>query len=167
VIARYIDRGPIAESKISITDDIITYETPRDRVTHEFTALEFLARLTPHIPNKWEQTNRFFGHYSARARGKRKKLGQQEMLSIAEPPKKKPPKTWAALIKRVFEVDPLICRKCRSQMHIKEFFTADSQISIVLKALGLTPFTKPQPIRGPPKTFELNPDYLNYLASQD
>ena len=50
-ISRYIDRGPVAGDRISITDDIVTYLTHKDDLTCEFSPLEFLARLTPHIPN--------------------------------------------------------------------------------------------------------------------
>jgi len=97
-LSRYIDRGPIAESRILITDDIITYLTPKDDITHEFGPLEFLARLTPHIANRWESTTRYFGWYSSRARGKRNKLKVSTTISLAEPlQKKKASKRWAAL----------------------------------------------------------------------
>ena len=33
-----------------------------------FTPLEFLAEVTSHVPNKWEQTTRFFGVLAARSR---------------------------------------------------------------------------------------------------
>ena len=65
-LSRYIDRGPIAESRISITDDTITYLTPKDDIAHEFEPLEFLARLTPHIANRWESTTRYFGSLLSR-----------------------------------------------------------------------------------------------------
>ena len=43
-LARYIDRGPVADSRIEIVDDVVTYHTDKDGLTHEFSALEFLAR---------------------------------------------------------------------------------------------------------------------------
>jgi hypothetical protein len=46
-LARYINRGPVANSKIQIDNDIVTYLTEKDKKTHEFSALEFLARITP------------------------------------------------------------------------------------------------------------------------
>ena len=126
-LARYIDRGPVANSKIQIDDDIVTYFTEKDPETHEFSALEFLARVTPHIPNKWESTTRYYGAYSSRTRSVQKKKLADNPNSISsttipcslEPQSiRKASKSWASLIKRVFEVDPLICTKCRSTMRI-------------------------------------------------
>ena len=167
-LARYIDRGPVANSRISITDDVVTYLTDKDPVTHEFDALEFLARLTPHIPNKWEQTTRFYGFYSHRSRGKRReKQKAQAEFSVLEPvPKKAASKSWAALIKRIFEVDPLICPKCQGEMKIKAFITDPFQVERLLKSLELLPFEKPAPIKvnAPPGTLIPDPEYLEYLA---
>ena len=128
-LSRYIDRAPIAESRISITDDIITYLTPKDDITHEFEPLEFLARLSPHRANRWESTTRYFGRYSSRARGKRNKLKVSSTISTGEPlQKRKASKRWAALIKRIFEVDPLVCPKCDGPMRIREFLTEQLEI---------------------------------------
>ena len=165
-LSRYIDRGPIAESRISITDDIITYLTPKDDITHEFEPLEFLARLTPHIANRWESTTRYFGWYSSRARGKRNKLKVSSTISTADPlQKRKASKRWAALIKRVFEVDPLVCPKCQGPMRIREFLTEQSEITAALKFMQLSGFEKPEMVRGPPQSFVPDPEYLDHLAS--
>jgi len=167
-LSRYIDRGPVAESRISITDDIITYLTPKDDITHEFEPLEFLARLTPHIANRWESTTRYFGWYSSRARGKRNKLKIVSSVSTAQPlQKRKASKRWAALIKRVFEVDPLVCPKCQGSMRIREFLTDQSEIKAALKFMELSGFVQPEWVRGPPQTKSFEPDqeYLEYLAS--
>jgi len=170
-LARYIDRGPVANSKISIDDDIVTYRTEKDPVTHEFDALEFLARLTPHIPNKWEQTARYYGYYSHRSRGKRRKLqaaAESPEILILEPlPKRKASKSWAALIKRVFEVDPLVCPKCSGKMKIKGFVTEAKEITAILHLLQVPAFVKPVPLRvtSPPGTFQVDPEYLEHLAT--
>jgi hypothetical protein len=39
----------------------------------EFDALEWLAAMCSHVPNKGEQMVRYYGHYSNVSRGKRKK----------------------------------------------------------------------------------------------
>ena len=154
-LARYIDRGPVAESRIRIEDGIVTYETEKDPSLYEFEPLEFLARLTPHIPKKWESTTRYYGWYSHRQRGERKKRQVPDFATIQPLPleRKKASRTWAALIKRVFEVDPLLCPKCGGRMHIKSFMTNPQEIARLLKNLGVSPFEKPEPIwnRGPPQ----------------
>lgn len=156
-LSRYIDRGPVAESRIEIQDDLVTYVTEKDPITHEFSAIDFLARLTPHIPKKWESTTRYFGWYSHRGRGERKKKNIPDFVdSVFEPlDKRKASKTWAALIKKVFELDPLICEKCGGTMKIKSFITDPYEVARLLKNLGIPAFTTPMPVRatGPPESY--------------
>jgi len=157
-LARYIDRGPVVSSRIEIDGDIVTYRTEKDQLTHEFSPLEFLARITPHIPNKWESTVRYYAHYSHRARGARKKraaaLSTPVILPLPNEQNRKASRAWASLIKRVFEVTPLLCPKCGSRMRIKSFITDPHEVKRLLDNLGIPPFIKPQPIDGvgPPDT---------------
>ena len=156
-LAKYIDRGPVANSKIQIDDDIVTYLTEKDNKTHEFSALEFLARITPHIPNKWESTTRYYGAYSSRTRSvqKKKSIDNSDSESATtiipcslEPKSiRKASKSWAALIKRVFEVDPLICPKCSGTMRIVSFITNSNEVNRLLKNLGIPAWTIPTPIK--------------------
>jgi hypothetical protein len=97
-----------------------------------FSALDFLAELTQHIPDKGEHLVRYFGWYSYRRRGMRAKdaPGEQrridrrlvrEAQSGAIGQSGGTGSNWAALVKRVFEVDPLACPKCGSRMKIIGF----------------------------------------------
>lgn len=113
-------------------------------------------RLTPHIPKKWESTTRYYGWYSHRQRGERRKRQIQDFASTQLEPleRKKASRTWAALIKRVFEVDLLLCPKCGGRMQIKSFITDPNEIARLLTNLGVSPFEKPEPVRGrgPPQS---------------
>ena len=87
--------------------------------------LDFLAEFTQHIPAKGSHLIRYYGWYSNKARGMRKKA---EAEASAEPPSEgaacaaaRSSQTWAMLIKRVYEVDPLSCPKCRGQMKVVSF----------------------------------------------
>jgi hypothetical protein len=163
-LARYIDRGPVANSKIQIDDDIVTYVTEKDPKTHEFSALEFLARVTAHIPNKWESTTRYYGAYSSRTRSVQKKQSTNNsspeststLIPCALEPQsiRKASKSWASLIKRVFEIDPLICPKCSSTMRVVSFITNSNEVNRLLKNLGIPAWTIPEPIKSnaPPST---------------
>jgi len=129
-VARYIERGPISLEKLSLEHDIVTYTT-KDGVAHEFDALEYLALLTSHIPNRGESLTRFYGHYSSRSRGERKKREELKAAAVqpevliqpAAEPKTKPSLSWAECMKRIYEIDPLECPKCKSQMRIIAFIT--------------------------------------------
>jgi hypothetical protein len=90
--------------------------------------LDFLAEVTQHIPDKGEHLIRYYGWYSHRHRGireKRRRVGEAEsenlsidrsaveaQKSAAEGARPGSMSTWAMLIKRVYEVDPLECPCC-------------------------------------------------------
>jgi len=85
-VAHYIERGPLSLERILIQDDIVTYTT-KDGAAHEFDALEFLALLSSRIANPYEALRRYYGFWSCRSRGERKKRrAAAEKLDIQEPP---------------------------------------------------------------------------------
>jgi len=72
-LGRYLKKAPLAETRLSIDesalDPTVVYEEHDDKhVT--FSPLEFLAQLSLHIPDTFEQTTRYFGVYSSSTRGK-------------------------------------------------------------------------------------------------
>jgi hypothetical protein len=70
-----------------------------------------------------------------------------------------PRSRWAQLLARIYEVFPLRCPECGSDMRILAFLTDPEPTSAILRHLDL-PHTPPRlsPARGPPQpAFELNP----------
>ena len=117
-----------------------------------FTALDFLAELTQHVPNKGEHLVRYYGWYSRRQRGIRAKSGissDKELIidrsvvdavkSAAGGARTGSASTWAMLIKRVYEVDPLECPKCGGTMKIISFIERGQQdvVERILRHCGL------------------------------
>ena len=148
-VARYIERGPISLEKLTIQDDIITYTT-KDERAHEFDALEFLALLSCHIPKPYESITRYYGWYSCRARGERKKripLQDSPTLEVGG----RPSLTWAQCFKRIYEINPLECPRCKSQMRIIAFVTNEREISKIATSLGIPKATAPPPIPKAPQ----------------
>jgi len=75
-----------------------------------FPALEWLAAMCSHIPNKGEQMVRYYGHYSNVSRGKRKEAGTDEDIPCildAQGNEKTFRRNWARLIQKIYEVNPL------------------------------------------------------------
>ena len=146
-MSRYIERTPLSLEKLFIQDDIVAYST-KDGTAHEFDALEFLAELSCHIPKTYESIRRYYGRYSSRRRGERAKLA-------AHSAKKKESETgsdyrsefrksdWAACIKRIYEIDPLECPKCKAQMRIIAFIQDEHSIKDIMRAEGLPDFRAP------------------------
>jgi len=86
--------------------------------------LEFIARVTSHIPDKGQVMVRYYGPYANAYRGKVKKarLSPSALRVVEEKFRRIPSKGWAALIRKphiglrsadmirkVYEVDPMIC----------------------------------------------------------
>ena len=103
------------------SDDVVTGPKGNFQI---FDPLDFLAEVTQHIPGKGDHPIRYYGWYSNKNRGQRAQA--QPAVAVAEPqesgakllaPGRKPArKRWAALIKQVYEIDPLSCHKCGAEM---------------------------------------------------
>lgn len=143
-VARYVERGPISLEKLTIQDDIVTYTT-KDGAAHEFDAVEFLALLSSHIPKPYESITRYYGWYSCRSRGDRNKSSLATSDEIPEQIHK-PSSSWARCIKQIYELDPLVCPRCKSQMRIIAFVHDPLEIKKIMDSLGLPQFRAPPPI---------------------
>jgi len=92
-----------------------------------FDAMEFLAEVTQHIPNKGQHVIRYFGWYSNKKRRvRKKKKAAAEGKQDIEPEDgngflKQRRMNWAALIKKVYEIAPLRCPACGGTMKIVSF----------------------------------------------
>jgi hypothetical protein len=160
-VARYIERGPISLEKLTIQDDIITYTTKDERVhslprrslgrRREFDALEFLALLSCHIPKPYESITRYYGWYSCRARGERAKRKPTQNSPPLEPAAGRPSLSWAQCFKRVYEINPLECPKCKGEMRIIAFVTNQREVSKIADSLGIPHSTAPPPIPRAPQ----------------
>jgi len=65
---------------------------------------------------------------------------------------------WARLIQKIYEVDLLICSKCRGQMHIISFIEELDIIEKILRHLGLWDIRNHDPPR--PVTSDYIPDLV-------
>ena len=102
--------------------------------------LEFIARVTSHIPDKGQVTVRYYGLYANAHRGKVKKANLEAFpLRIAEDELQPlPSKGWAEMIRKVYEVDPLICPPCGGAMKIISFLTEYAVVDRIINHLNLT-----------------------------
>ena len=85
-----------------------------------------MARVLAQIPEPRRHLVRYYGRYSNVARGKRKRARQENEMASLESAAAQPEPTpgevsslrrrWAQLIRRVYEIDPLVCPKCGSEM---------------------------------------------------
>jgi hypothetical protein len=109
--------------------------------------LELIARVTSHIPDKGQVMARYYGLYANAHRGKVRKASLvPAALGMIEEPAAVPSKGWAEMIRKVYEVDPLICPRCGGRMKVVAFLTEPSVVDRIIRHLGLKfAATKPPP----------------------
>jgi len=124
-----------------------------------FEALDFIAELTQHIPPKGVQLIRRYGLYSSRIKGRWSEmthvverapsgwkashavatdypeelgfepLSELETVEIGADCRKQ---AWARLLAKVYEVDPLVCPKCGSEMKVIAIIQETEEIRRIL-----------------------------------
>jgi len=118
----------------------VSYEFGKDRANEErMDYLEFIARVTSHIPDKGQVMVRYYGLYSNARRGKMRKAQQaaNPFLIIEQEEPFVPSKGWAEIRRKVYEVDPLICPSCGGQMKIIAFIEDHKVIDRIMGYLKL------------------------------
>ena len=117
----------------------------------------FIAEIVAHIPDTYEKTAMGYGWYSNRTRGYRKKhgtLAPDKPVRCAEADSDKAPiearRAWARLIAKVYEVNPLLCPRCGSEMKVVAVIDKEDAIYKILRHLGL--LAAPEESRAPPAT---------------
>ena len=118
-LARYCARNPVALGRMEYQEEDSTVTYHSDKPTgptagsETIDALEFLARVLSHIPNKGQVLQRYYGWYASRVRGMRRKANkgdeQQPLVTVDPQPEAlvEARRRWAELLRRIFEVDPL------------------------------------------------------------
>lgn len=163
-LARYIIRASFSQERMQYLEQegTVVYRSKDGKDQKTFPAMEWLAAMCTHIPNRGEQMVRYYGYYSNVARGKRKAKGADDIIpGILEPEgnSKAFRKNWARLIQKIYEVDPLICPKCKGIMRIISFIEDSQVIRNILTHLGLWLVRS----RPPPKIHD--PPYIEYAPS--
>ena len=143
----------------------VIYQSKDGTSTKTFDALDWLAQLVTHIPSKGEQPVeslkvermiRYYGFYSNKSRGLRKKAGTDDdvpALIESEVSSKEFRKNWARLIQKIYNVNPLLCPKCSGSMKIISLIDDSEIIKKILNHLGLWDVKrKPSPRANSPPT---------------
>jgi len=81
---------------------------------------------------------RYYGLYSSAYRGKSKKNSDPALRMIMEKFRTVPSKSWTALIRKVYEFDPLVCSRCGGRMKVVAFLTANVVVDRIIDHLKST-----------------------------
>ena len=131
-------------------------------VTEDFDPAEFLARVIMHIPEPRRHLVRYYGVYWNVSRGKRRRQTDADIGAVPSDGRHVPAaradrdqspearalrRSWAQLIMRVYEADPLVCPKCGGEMRTVAFIIDHDVVDAILRHLAKAETRSP---RGPP-----------------
>jgi hypothetical protein len=153
--AAYLVRNPLSLRKLVYLDgsQAVLYRSRLNpslgRNFEAMDPLEWLARMSDHIPDPGQHRTLFYGEYSNRARGLAHHDVPEAQAGPAPEPRRRCSPTWARLIAKVYQTDPLVCTRCGQRMSLIAFVTDQMAIGKILDHLGLsTPeAAKPPPVR--------------------
>ncbi len=162
-LARYLTRAPINLGSITQTPEGQVYvTTPPHPLTGNtvlvLDALDWIHAICQQIPDRGQHLYRYYGAYSNRTR---KALPQNDLtqtpVTFPEQDFDKPSPdsapsraSWARLIRKVFEIDPLLCGKCGAEMKIIAVLTDPKAVDRIIRHLEQNPTRQPKAPRAPP-----------------
>ena len=132
-LARYLLRPPLSLERMQWdpgSDEVAYRRKTRDGqpgAVELLDPLDFLARVIAHVPQPRLHTVRYMGHYSNVSRGRRLKgrdsrldtmPGRDEPDGLSPAERRARRRAWARLLHKVYEVSPLTCPKCGTEMKV-------------------------------------------------
>jgi len=127
--AAYLVRNPLSLKKLVYLDGekAIVYRSRMNpflgRNFEAMDPLEWLARLSDHIPDPGQHRTLFYGEYSSRVRGSGVSAEPEVQAGEEHKPRKRSSPSWGRLIAKVYQVDPLVCTRCGKRMSLIAFVT--------------------------------------------
>jgi hypothetical protein len=151
-LGRYMTRPPLPQDRVELLPDgralVPTPPDPRTGATEiVLDPLELVHRIVMQIPDRGAHGVRYYGAYSCRARRARAERapaddeGEQADAPLAaatedqSEQERQRRRTWARLIRHVFEIDPLLCEQCGGEMRIISVITDPPVVQRILKCV--------------------------------
>jgi hypothetical protein len=184
-LAAYTVHPPIALERLRYRPEsgqVIYYGRQRGRSGEAeaspariFPALDFLAALCTHVPDSGQQLVRYYGAFS-NVRRAQAGAGVSDSPAVPLPPgnedrgcadefARRFRSSWARLIKKVLEADPLVCPRCSGPLTIISLIGDGPVIEKILRHLKLwdRPPRPPRPV--PPLHFASRRCFPNVAAA--
>jgi hypothetical protein len=142
-LGKYMIRPLLSLERLSFSEKegTVCYRYGKEpREVEAMDYLEFIARATSHIPDKGQVTVRYYGLYANAHRGKVKKASLMPVAlgMMVEELRPIPSQGWAEMIRKVYEVDPMLCPRCGGQMKVISFLTDWAVVDRIINHLKLT-----------------------------
>jgi Putative transposase len=152
-LCRYLLRPPLAQDRVRLRPDgrvLVELKTPwRDGTSHFlFEPIEFLEKLAALIPRPAVNLLLYHGVLAPRARWRShvvrygRPAPDSPTLELEARPRAAHPTptwTWAALMRRVFDLDVLACPRCGGRLRVIATVQDPAVVRAILAPLGLAP----------------------------
>ncbi len=163
-----LTRAPIRLGAITQANDgRVSITTPPHPLTGStvihLDVIDWIHAICQQIPDHGQHLTRYYGAYSNRTR---QTLFQKDLSHTPDsrpehdtdaPSTKSSPSSasWARLIRKVFEVDPLLCLKCGEKMKIISVITEPAVVDKIIRHLQKKASEDKTATRAPPPTSNL------------
>ena len=162
-LAQYLARYPVSLKKIvyEAKKGKVLFHTKYNKYFKEnlkiFSVDDFISELVQHIPPPRMRVIRYYGLYSSRSRQKWKEWNhvarhapdgwktahldddtaeeKDDIIENETSASFSRKSTWARLIAKVYEVDPLVCRKCGGEMKVVAVIMDPVEVEKILRYL--------------------------------
>jgi hypothetical protein len=114
----------------------------------------------PAFPDRRQHVVRYYGAYASRSRGAgrfgaprpptEKRSRQEDQPQTLSPEQKRSRASWARLLRRILEVDPLLCSRCGVEMTIVSVITDPPVVDQILRHIAAGGGSDPFEARAPP-----------------
>jgi hypothetical protein len=137
-LARYMARAPLANARLREgPDGNLLVRAGESEVA--FSPLDLIHALAQQIPDKGQHLVRYYGAYANRARKLYRPEKEEGGRGGREDPRdldsdfaRERRRSWARLMRKILEVDPLLCPKCGVEMKIVAVITDPAVIDRIL-----------------------------------
>jgi hypothetical protein len=140
-LARYVARAPLPFARVREgPDGRMLVRAGAGEVA--FPPLDLIHALVEQIPDKGQHLVRYYGAYSNRARKLHRPAHEDRGGPGGPPPAargdedsdfaKARRKSWARLLRRILEVDPLLCPDCGAEMRVVAVITDPAVVDRIL-----------------------------------
>jgi hypothetical protein len=150
--AAYLVRNPLSLKKLVYLDgrQAVLYRSRLNpslgRNFEAMDPLEWLPRMSDHIPDPGQHRTIFYGEYSSRVRATLR-APEAALAAADSPPRRRCSAGWARMIAKVYQANPLVCQGCGGPLKIVAYVRDQFSIKRTLDAQGLSP---PQEEKPPP-----------------
>ena len=148
-LLRYCSRPSFASENIRWNGKRVIYNlskpTHRGQISIQLDPIEFIDRIATLIPIPHRHRRHYFGVFAPNSPLRKQVVANAGRLPenfVSPPLRLKSEKVykvfleWAALIARIYEVNPLICSTCGGRIKIIGFVTHPAEILRVLRRIG-------------------------------